>query len=124
MEKEFFTSLDATEMSYLIKMGLFTSHATEDETLETETNLFEQVEEMNNGLESSLRATLTLYRKICLKLVQKNATQSNPQISTNYKQEKRMQKKDGQENSNGDDVISSKLLQIVMWLESKFHAKY
>lgn len=124
MEKDFMMNLDNTEMSYLIKMGLFKSESEERDSTENETNLFEKVQEMNKGLEASIRATLTHYRKICLKYAQGNGNQGmTSQITNTHKQDKRMQKKEVQENGDNEDAISSNLLQICIWLESKFHAK-
>lgn len=122
MEKDFMTSLDNTEMSYLIKMGLFKSEF-EQESLENDTNLFNLVQEMNNGLNVSLQATLILFRKICLKFSQRNSNQGNNTQTNIHKQDKRIQKKETQENSNEEDVFSSNLLQISIWLENQFHAK-
>jgi len=78
-------------MSYLIKMGLFKSEF-EQESLENDTNLFNLVQEMNNGLNVSLQATLILFRKICLKFSQRNSNQGNNTQTNIHKQDKRIQK--------------------------------
>lgn len=121
LETDFISSLDQTEMSYLIQMGLFKSEPNQEEdSLESKTNLFNLVQEMNSGLESSIAATLSLFRKISLKFAQ-----GNSQTSTSHKQEKRIQKKESQENNNNnqEEIQNANILQIVLWLESRFHRK-